>query len=358
MKIAAVVSKPYDVDQVLDHLHSTGQVNEDIVWIIINTLKERAEAAQIYLQDIKQTNVLRIPSPVLMDSLLSKKVIQDYSIVIEHSTFHKKPSLRLAIIKACHLLIITLVKALIFTPSYIVWIYYYFWYKRRLSILKIDTVFNQSFSSKLLPLLIINSNNLFFYGGGMSSVGWNEEEIFKEKGYLGLIDFTLKNKRTFAMPSFIKNRLLRLEFNKTEYVVNSSLSNDKDSHIYTNISSKFPIDKKSVLIVGSYEKIDEDLNNKIIKLLKLEGLNDYEIEDTKIIYRPHPRRRLNKKELLCLKKSNYLLHYPKISLEVDLNDGTIIGKKIPKFIYIQKSSAALILENILPKGIKLIFDPF
>ena len=84
MKIAAVVSKPYDVDQVLDHLHSTGQVNEDIVWIIINTLKERAEAAQIYLQDIKQTNVLRIPSPVLMDSLLSKKVIQDYSIVIEH----------------------------------------------------------------------------------------------------------------------------------------------------------------------------------------------------------------------------------------------------------------------------------
>ena len=59
----------------------------------------------------------------------------------------------------------------------------------------------------------------------MSSVGWNEEEIFKEKGYLGLIDFTLKNKRTFAMPSFIKNRLLRLEFNKTEYVVNSSLSN-------------------------------------------------------------------------------------------------------------------------------------
>ena len=75
-----------------------------------------------------------------------------------------------------------------------------------------------------------------------------------------------------------------------------------------------------------------------------------------LVYRPHPRRKLSQKEKRTLLDMNYSIIPSVVSLESDLQRNRVLTNKLPGCIFIQNSSASVILKKSLPNEVRLISE--
>ena len=340
-----VVSKPFDIDQVMSNKEvSEGNQN---IWLVLNSKTKNFANSLKYLGELEQKNIVILKSPVFSDLFLNSNFSSKYFIKVEHGLIAKneKP---LNLLVFFHHVIRFAFKLSSFMPAYLYWIGSYLNYKKQLGDLKINVIYTQAWVSKLLPLITVSFNKLVFYDGGRSSSTTKDKENFMKYGSSFLLSRAMDDKRNFAMPAFLRNKIDDVS-NKESSYVNSLKENSSSS--YYNLGQK-PVNKNFLLIAGSFEVIDERFYMKIQEVLSTtdKKLDNYNL----FVYRPHPRRILSYQEKNILERFKFMVKKTYISLESDLLNDKIISQELPSTIVIQNSSAALVLKQFLPKEVDLI----
>jgi len=343
-----VVAKPYDIDQVISNERNQDSQND--LWLVLNLDKKTPSVCLEYLSELNQKNTLILRSPIFSDLFFNKEISSRYFVRIEHNLEKEKEDSLSSIIVVAYKIIRFLYKIFSFFPAYLYWIISYYNYIYNLRSLKIETLYTQAWITKLLPLATVEFNEIVFYDGGKSSEDNNDKEVFYNEGPFHLLVRTLKDKRNFAMPFFLKEKITNTSKLDSRYANNYYPSKNSN---YDNLKFK-DVDKSFLLIAGSYEQINESFQDRIKVSMKKNNLNISKFNN--IVYRPHPRRILSKKEKRMLQDMNFSIVPSVVSLESDLQKDRVLTNKLPGCIFIQNSSASVILKKFLPKKVILITE--
>ena len=343
-----VVAKPYDIDQVISNENNQDDQND--LWLLLNLDKKTPNVCLEYLSELNQKNILVLKSPIFSDLFFNKDISSRYFINIEHNLEKKKENNISSIIVLGYKISRFLYKIFSFLPAYLYWIISYYKYSYILKNLKINRLYTQAWPTKLLPLATVDFHEIVFYDGGKSSENNNDREVFYSNGPSHLLDRTLRNKRNFAMPFFLKEKIKKTSELDSRYANN--YYRDENNN-YDNLKSK-DVDKSFLLIAGSYEQINESFQDRMKESMRKNNLNlsNFNI----LVYRPHPRRKLSKKEKGILLDLNYSIIPSVVSLESDLQRDKVLSNKLPGCIFIQNSSASVILKKFLPDNVTLITE--
>tara|TARA_B100001093_G_C26738531_1_gene975588 strand:- start:160 stop:1212 length:1053 start_codon:yes stop_codon:yes gene_type:complete len=344
-----VVAKPYDIDQVLSHEINLDSQND--LWLILKLDKKTPKVCLQYLSELNQKNIMILRSPIFSDLFFNKEVASKYFIKVEHDLENRERNQNLSSTLVAYNIMRTLYKIFFFLPAYLYWLFSYFYYEINLRKYKVNSLYTQAWATKLLPLVTVNFKEIVFYDGGKSSEEDNDKDIYTRYGASCLIRRTLTNKRNFAMPFFLHQKIKKTSKYDSHYVKNHHQGDHNKN--YNNLKSK-EVDKSFLLIAGSYEQIKEDFKIRIEESM---DRNDLDLSDFKdLIYRPHPRRKLSEKEMKILENQKFKIIFSVVSLESDLLQNRVLRDKIPGCIFIQNSSAATILSKYLPDNVRLITD--
>ena len=348
-----VVAKPFDIDQVLKD-KSFLESNKDNIWLVVDLKNQNKEMSLKSLQANNQENIIVLPSPILSDLFLNTDPASSYFIKIEHLQAQEKWSVSSLLMSLSFNLIKIIYKINYYFLGYLYWFYCFLRYKNTLKGYKIESIYIQSYAQKLLPLICLGYKEIVFYAGGRSSIDSGDEEIFFNYGTSGLIKMALDHKRNTAMPQWILKKFYLISKVKSRYI--SILDSNPTSDDNIKISLSGLVDDSYILVVGSYEKIDLEFKKKLDSLMGSKNLFSKETKKKSLLYRPHPRRILSKKETTLLKDFNFTITQPISSLEQDIKSVGIKDNIIPGTIITQNSSAELVLENFLPSQVLLIKD--
>lgn len=343
-----VVAKPYDIDQVISNEENQDNLND--LWLVLHLDKKTPNVCLEYLSGLNQKNILVLKSPIFSDLFFNQDISSRYFIKIEHSLDNKKKNYFSFIIVVAYKIIRFFYKIFSFFPAYLYWTISYYKYRYFLKNLKIHSLYTQAWATKLLPLATVYFNEIVFYDGGKSSENNNDKEIFHTSGPSHLLDRALRDKRNFAMPFFLKKKIKEISKLDSRYA-NNYYRDVNNS--YVDLKSK-NVDKSFLLIAGSYEQINENFQDRIENSMRKNNLNLSDFNN--LVYRPHPRRKLSKKEKSILLEMNYLIIPSVVSLESDLQRDKVLTNKLPGCIFIQNSSASVILKKFLPDKVRLITE--
>lgn len=343
-----VVAKPYDIDQVLSNEINLDSQND--LWLILKLDKKTPKVCLQYLSELKQKNIMVLRSPIFSDLFFNKEIASKYFIKVEHNLENMEKNQNLTLALVSYNLMRFLYRIFSFLPAYLYWLFSYFYYQMNLRKYKINSLYTQAWATKLLPLATVNFKEIVFYDGGKSSEDDNDRDVYAQHGASYLIKRTLTNKRNFAMPFFLSQKIKNISRYGSRYVKSNNQDNNKN---YTDLKSK-EVDKYFLLFAGSYEQIKEDFKIRMEESMKRNNLYLGDFKD--LIYRPHPRRKLSEKEMKILKNHKFTIISSVVSLESDLQQNRVLRDKIPGCIFIQNSSAATILSKYLPDNVRLITD--
>ena len=263
-----IVSKPFDVDQVIAHLSDENIDIENMLWVIIFFNNKQFTRIKKYLSLVGAVKIKTLPNPILLDYIseipIVQKHIKNKEIYFNKNLGEKKEVLknirRNSFIKFYYFLISSTFKIFLYYFSKLFWMLLYFYYNYKINIENFDTLITQAFPSKLMILTIKKFDSIIFYCGGRHSIFTNEEHNINEIGLTKYFLKILNESRSFGVPKFLVNKIITNIPNNYYYKAISSTSQNTMSSNFVNRKKLFEqkkIDKRYVLVAGSFEVINK-----------------------------------------------------------------------------------------------------
>ena len=366
-KPVCVVSKPFDIDQVLIYLDQEKIKISDVLWIIIKQEDVQSHKSKKYLSNIGIKTPKILMSPLLIDYFVQIRFIDSFFINYEQTILNtsqlifsnedkdtkkfqnnNKYNIKYILYSFLHFIGKNIAKFFIYIFSKLFWIYSYNYYKKNIDLAEYNLIVTQIFPNKMLLLSLKKFDKVVLYSGGRHSQITKEKTFVNSNKLTEYLSSVLSDKRAFGISRKIKKSILQNVPSSYEYI--SYQGNESLFLERRNILFKKNINNYKVLIVGSFEKIDK----KYILFLKKNILSKYpnniNFKDLSVIYRPHPRQKLKIKEEDILINNNFTIVHSNISLDIDLLD----FEELPSIMYLGASSSNATLKTILPHTIKII----